>query len=45
MRDSFPDKDVLIWYIHNNQIIKNKYIQITNNDHKVKVLLLAEDKY
>lgn len=43
MRDSFPDKDILIWYHLNNMIIKNKYIKLANEDPKVKVLLVAEE--
>ncbi len=43
MRDSFPDNDILIWYHLNNNILRNKYIQIANEDPKVKVLLVAEE--
>lgn len=43
MRDSFPDKDVLIWYHLSNTNRRNEYIQIANADPKVKVLLVAEE--
>lgn len=43
MRDSFPDKDVLIWYHLSDTNIRNEYIQIANADPKVKVLLVAEE--
>ena len=43
MRDSFPDKDILIWYHFNDSLIRNEYIQLANNDPKVKVLLVADE--
>lgn len=43
MRDSFPDKDILIWYHLNDKKIQNEYIQIADNDDKVNVLLIAEE--
>lgn len=43
MRDSFPDKDILIWYHFLDTIVKNEYIQLANNDPKVKVLLVADE--
>lgn len=43
MRDSFPDKDILIWYHLNDTEIRNRYIKLANDDYKVKVLLVAEE--
>ena len=43
MRDSFPDKEILIWYHHDNKNIQEKYIKIANNDNKVNVLLIADE--
>lgn len=43
MRDSFPDKNVMIWYIHNNPMIRNRCIKLANNDDNVKVLLVADE--
>ena len=43
MRDSFPDQNVLIWYINNDKKVQEEYIQLANQDDKVKVLLIAEE--
>ena len=43
MRDSFPDQNVLIWYIGDNKKVQEEYIQLANQDDKVKVLLIAEE--
>lgn len=43
MRDSFPDTEVLIWYINNNNNVKEEYIQLVNQDDKAKVLLIADE--
>ena len=43
MRDSFPDQNVLIWYINNDKKVQEEYIQLANQDDKVKVLLIADE--
>ena len=43
MRDSFPDTEVLIWYINNNNNVRAEYIQLVNQDDKAKVLLVADE--
>ena len=43
MRDSFPDTEVLIWYINNNNNVREEYIQLVNQDDKAKVLLVADE--
>lgn len=43
MRDSFPDANILIWYINDNKKIQDEYINLTNEDEMVKVLLIAEE--
>lgn len=44
MRDSFPDKNVLFWYSWHDGRVRQKYIEIANNDEKVKVLLVADEE-
>lgn len=43
MRDSFPDKNILIWYNLNDTVVRNRYIELANNDEKVQVLLVADE--
>ena len=43
MRDYFPDTEVLIWYINNNNNVREEYIQLVNQDDKAKVLLVADE--
>lgn len=39
----FQDKDVMIWYIHNNPMIRNRCIKLANNNDNVKVLLVTDE--
>lgn len=43
MRDSFPDQNLLIWYIDNDKKVQEEYIQLAQQDDKVKVLLIADE--
>lgn len=43
MRDSFPEQNLLIWYIDNDKKVQEKYIQLAQQDDKVKVLLIADE--
>lgn len=43
MHDSFPDRNLLIWYHFNDKKIQEQYIQLANNDDNVKVLLVADN--
>lgn len=43
MRDSFPNKKILIWYHLDDKKIQEEYIKIANNDNKVNVLLIADE--
>lgn len=43
MRDSFSDQNILIWYIDDNKKVQEEYIQLANQDDKVKVLLIADE--
>ena len=43
IKQNIPDKDVMIWYIHNNPMIRNRCIKLANNNDNVKVLLVADE--
>ncbi len=43
MRDSFPEKNILIWYNLYDSLVREKYIELANDDDKVKVLLVADE--
>jgi hypothetical protein len=38
-----PEQNLLIWYIDNDKKVQEKYIQLAQQDDKVKVLLIADE--
>ena len=43
MRDSFPDENIFLWYHMYDTMIRNQYIELANNDDRVKILLVADE--